>query len=56
MDGLIAQIEEAGGTRTADPMTMEGMPVFGYFTDPSGVHMGLLGPIEPLNPSTGESQ
>jgi predicted enzyme related to lactoylglutathione lyase len=40
----LERIEAAGGKRSADPMVMEGMPVFGYFTDPSGVHVGLLGP------------
>ena len=37
-------IENAGGRRTADPMSAPGMGTFGYFTDPSGTHMGLIGP------------
>jgi len=39
----LARVEAAGGKRTSDPLAMEGLPVFGYFTDPSGVHVGLLG-------------
>lgn len=39
----LAAIEAAGGKRHGDPMTMPGMATFGYFTDPSGTAMGLLG-------------
>jgi predicted enzyme related to lactoylglutathione lyase len=40
----LAEIESAGGRRTAEPMSAPGMGTFGYFTDPSGTHMGLIGP------------
>lgn len=40
----IARIESAGGKRLGDPMSMPGMGTFGYFTDPNGVGMGLIGP------------
>jgi predicted enzyme related to lactoylglutathione lyase len=37
-------IEAAGGKRLGDPMQMAGMPTFGYFTDPAGFSIGLMGP------------
>jgi predicted enzyme related to lactoylglutathione lyase len=37
-------IEAAGGKRMGDPMSMPGFGTFGYFTDPSGTPMGLIGP------------
>jgi predicted enzyme related to lactoylglutathione lyase len=40
----LTEIEAAGGRRTSDPMGAAGMATFGYFTDPSGTHMGLMGP------------
>jgi len=40
----IVEIEAAGGKRLGDPMSMMGMGTFGYFTDPSGTSMGLIGP------------
>ena len=40
----LTAIEAAGGARTADPMSAPGMGTFGYFTDPSGTPMGLIGP------------
>ena len=40
----LKQVDESGGKRTADPMPVPGYGCFGYFTDPSGTHMGLLGP------------
>ncbi|MCC7479416.1 VOC family protein [bacterium] len=40
----IAQIEAAGGKSLAEPASMPGMGTFGYFTDPSGTAMGLIGP------------
>ncbi len=40
----IAAIEAAGGKRQGDPMPVPGMGCFGYFTDPSGTSMGLIGP------------
>jgi hypothetical protein len=42
--GRAPEIEAAGGKRTADPMSAPGMGTFGYFTDPSGTHMGPIGP------------
>jgi predicted enzyme related to lactoylglutathione lyase len=43
VDASIARIEGAGGKRMGDPMEMPGMGVFGYFGDPNGVAMGLIG-------------
>jgi predicted enzyme related to lactoylglutathione lyase len=40
----LAEIEAAGGKRTADPMPIPGTATFGYFSDPSGTNMGLIGP------------
>jgi predicted enzyme related to lactoylglutathione lyase len=40
----IAEIEAAGGRRMGDPMPVPGLGMFGYFTDPSGTAMGLIGP------------
>jgi predicted enzyme related to lactoylglutathione lyase len=40
----VAEIEAAGGKRTGDPMPVPGLATFGYFTDPSGTNMGLIGP------------
>jgi predicted enzyme related to lactoylglutathione lyase len=40
----IAEIEAAGGKRVGEPMAMPGMGTFGYFTDPNGIGMGLIGP------------
>ncbi|MBI1763421.1 MAG: VOC family protein [Acidobacteria bacterium] len=40
----IAEIEAAGGARMGDPMPIPGMACFGYFKDPSGSSMGLIGP------------
>jgi predicted enzyme related to lactoylglutathione lyase len=40
----IAEIEAAGGKRIGEPASMPGMGTFGYFTDPNGVGMGLIGP------------
>ena len=39
----LAEIEAAGGTRLGDPMPIPGMACFGYFKDPSGSSMGLIG-------------
>jgi predicted enzyme related to lactoylglutathione lyase len=36
-------IDGAGGKRLGAPMAMPGMATFGYFTDPSGTAMGLIG-------------
>jgi len=38
------EIEAAGGKRLGEPMRMPGAGCFGYFTDPSGTSMGLIGP------------
>ncbi|MCC7479415.1 hypothetical protein IT575_13305 [bacterium] len=40
----LAAVEAAGGQRIGEPASMPGMGTFGYFTDPSGVAMGLMGP------------
>jgi hypothetical protein len=40
----IAEIEAAGGARMGDLMPIPGMACFGYFKDPSGSSMGLIGP------------
>ena len=40
----LQQIDAAGGKRTADAMPIPGMGSFGYFKDPSGTDMGLIGP------------
>jgi predicted enzyme related to lactoylglutathione lyase len=40
----ISAIEAAGGKRMGDPMAMPGFGTFGYFTDPAGTAMGLIGP------------
>ena len=37
------EIDAAGGRRTAEPMSAPGMGTFGYFTDPSGTNLGLIG-------------
>lgn len=39
----LAKIESSGGQRVGDPMAMPGMATFGYFKDPSGTTMGLIG-------------
>jgi hypothetical protein len=43
VEGSVAAIERAGGTRMGDPMRMPGLACFGYFRDPSGTMMGLMG-------------
>ena len=40
----IAAIEAAGGVSMSEPMAAPGMATFGYFRDPSGTPMGLIGP------------
>lgn len=40
----LGAVEAAGGRRTGDPMPVPGMATFGWFADPSGTTMGLLGP------------
>ena len=40
----LTAIDAAGGSRLGDAMSMSGMGTFGYFKDPSGSSMGLIGP------------
>ena len=40
----LTAIETAGGKRMGEPMRIPGMGCFGYFKDPSGTSMGLIGP------------
>lgn len=40
----LTAIETAGGSRIGDAMVMPGVGCFGYFKDPSGTTMGLIGP------------
>lgn len=40
----LTAISAAGGAQQGGPMAMPGMGTFGYFTDPSGTTMGLIGP------------
>jgi predicted enzyme related to lactoylglutathione lyase len=40
----LTEIEAAGGRQMGEPMGLPGMATFGYFADPSGTHMGLMGP------------
>lgn len=39
----LVEIEAAGGKRMGEPMSMPGVATFGYFSDPSGTAVGLLG-------------
>lgn len=39
----LAEIETEGGKRMAEPMRIPGAGCFGYFKDPSGTSMGLIG-------------
>ncbi len=39
----LTAIDQAGGKRIAEPMRIEGYGCFGYFKDPSGTTMGLIG-------------
>jgi predicted enzyme related to lactoylglutathione lyase len=40
----LSAVVGAGGAKTSEAMPMPGMGTFGYFTDPSGTPMGLIGP------------
>ncbi len=40
----LSEIEASGGKRTAELMPIPGVACFGYFKDPSGTSMGLIGP------------
>lgn len=44
VEAKLADIEAAGGKRLGAPMRMPGAGCFGYFQDPSGTSMGLIGP------------
>ena len=44
VSATLTAIDAAGGTRLGDAMSMPGMGTFGYFKDPSGSSMGLIGP------------
>jgi len=44
VETALTDIVSAGGAKTADAMAVPGLGRFGYFTDPSGTHMGLIGP------------
>lgn len=39
----LVEIERAGGKRLAEAMDLPNLACFGYFTDPSGTSMGLIG-------------
>ncbi len=43
VSATLTTIDAAGGKRKGDAMAMPGMATFGYFTDPSGTTMGLIG-------------
>jgi hypothetical protein len=40
----LTAIEAAGGQRMGEPLRIPGTGCFGYFKDPSGTSMGLIGP------------
>jgi predicted enzyme related to lactoylglutathione lyase len=44
VEAKLAEINAAGGTRQGPPMRLPGFGCFGYFKDPSGTSMGLIGP------------
>ena len=44
VEAKLTEIEAAGGKRLGEPMRMPGAGCFGYFQDPSGTSMGLIGP------------
>lgn len=44
VSATLAAIDAAGGKRQGEPMAMPGMGTFGYFSDPSGTTMALIGP------------
>jgi predicted enzyme related to lactoylglutathione lyase len=43
VSATLTAIDAAGGKRMGEPMALPGMATFGYFTDPSGTAMGLIG-------------
>lgn len=44
VEAKLTEIDATGGKRLGDAMRMPGAGCFGYFTDPSGTSMGLIGP------------
>jgi predicted enzyme related to lactoylglutathione lyase len=40
----LSEIDNSGGRRMGEPMPIPGVACFGYFKDPCGTSMGLLGP------------
>jgi predicted enzyme related to lactoylglutathione lyase len=44
VSATLDKIVAAGGQKLGEPMAMPGTPVFGYFLDPYGNGMGLMGP------------
>ncbi len=44
VEAKLAEIEAAGGQRLGEAMRMPGVACFGYFKDPSGTSIGLIGP------------
>lgn len=44
VEAKLTEIDATGGKRLGDTMRMPGAGCFGYFTDPSGTSMGLIGP------------
>lgn len=44
VEAKLAEIETAGGKKLGEAMRMPGAGCFGYFQDPSGTSMGLIGP------------
>jgi predicted enzyme related to lactoylglutathione lyase len=44
VEAKLREIEAAGGKRMGDAARMPDVGCFGYFTDPSGTSMGLIGP------------
>jgi len=44
VESKLAEIEAAGGKKMGAAMSMPGLGCFGYFSDPSGTAMGLIGP------------
>jgi uncharacterized protein len=43
VDAALTAIAAAGGTVLGEPMRVTGFGVFGYFTDPSGTSLGIVG-------------
>jgi uncharacterized protein len=43
VEATLTQVESAGGQRIGDPMRLPDLGCFGYFKDPSGTTMGLIG-------------